>query len=457
MIRAFLEKVGLLSSKRGNKHARTKGQSPQIIPRNQHGISRKDISENALKVLYRLNKHGYGAYLVGGGVRDLLLGLHPKDFDVATDATPDEVRRIFRNCRLIGRRFRLAHVYFGYDIVEVATFRGKVDAVTEDMAHSDKGMILRDNVYGTMMEDVWRRDFTINALYYNIADFSVVDYAGGYADLKAKKLRIIGEPLERYREDPVRMLRAIRFASKVGFEIPKELSEPMKALKELITHVSSARLFEEVMKMFHSGSALASFEKLMEHNLFDVLFPATAKALNQSPYPTRALLNLVFKNTDVRINEHKTVTPSFIIAALLWHPICIRAEKYIEDGVAFYPARMAAIEDMLREQIARVSIPKRITQGARDIWLLQMRLNKRQGKRALQMMEEQRFRAAFDFLEVRAQSGEPVKELFTWWQNFIDADEGTKRSMLKALGTNKKKGRKRSRKRGESTTPKEAN
>ncbi len=455
MIRAFLEKVGLLSRRRAKKHTAKAGQAPLIIERSQHGISRKDISENALKVLYRLNKHGYGAYLVGGGVRDLLLGLHPKDFDVATDATPDEVRRIFRNCRLIGRRFRLAHVYFGHDIIEVATFRGKIDAVTEDMAHSDKGMILRDNVYGTMMEDVWRRDFTINALYYNIADFSVVDYAGGYADLKAKKLRIIGEPLERYREDPVRMLRAIRFASKVGFEIPKELSVPMRELKDLISHVSSARLFEEVMKMFHSGSAMAAFEKLLEHDLFEVLFPATAAALSQTTYPTHTLLSLVFKNTDNRINQHKTVTPAFIIAALLWHPICLRAQKYIDDGVAIYPARMAAIEDMLREQIARVSIPKRIVQGAREIWLLQMRLSKRQGKRALQMMEEQRFRAAFDFLEVRALSGEPVNELFAWWQTFIDSDEPTRRTMLKALGGTKKKGRKRSRRRSEST-PKEA-
>ncbi|MGD9591728.1 MAG: polynucleotide adenylyltransferase PcnB [Candidatus Berkiella sp.] len=453
MIRAFLKKVGLLTRKDDQKQAKGLSHAPRIIARKEHGISRKDISENALKVLYRLNKHGYGAYLVGGGVRDLLLGLHPKDFDVATDATPDEVRRIFRNCRLIGRRFRLAHVYFGHDIIEVATFRGKVDENTQELTHSDKGMILRDNVYGSMMEDVWRRDFTINALFYNIKDFSVVDYVGGYDDLKSKKLCMIGEPQERYREDPVRMLRAIRFAAKVGFEIPAALSEPMLALKELITHVSSARLFEEVMKMFHSGHARAAYEKLLQHGLFECLFPATAHSLSDATYPTHELLNIVFNNTDKRINEHKTVTPAFIIAALLWHPICIRAQKYIDDGEAVYPAQMAAIEDLLREQIQRVSIPKRIVQGARDIWLLQMRLSKRQGKRAIQMMTEQRFRAAFDFLEVRALSGEPVKELFTWWQTFIDSDDGARRNMLKALGTKKK--RKRFRKRGEST-PKEA-
>ncbi|MBS0288177.1 MAG: polynucleotide adenylyltransferase PcnB [Proteobacteria bacterium] len=429
MIRAFLKKVGLLSD--------NQEQSPLIIPRKKHGISRKDISENALKVLYRLNKHGYGAYLVGGGVRDLLLGLHPKDFDVATDATPDEVRRIFKNCRLIGRRFRLAHVYFGHDIVEVATFRGKDQTSNEALAHSEKGMILRDNVYGTIKEDVWRRDFTINALYYNIKDFSVVDYVGGYADLKAKKLRIIGSPKERYREDPVRMLRAIRFACKVGFEIPKELSAPMKELKELISHVSSARLFEEMMKMFHSGAAKLAYENLLQQDLFDALFPATAKALGQTTYPTHALLTTVFENTDKRIKEHKTVTPAFIVAALLWHPICLHAQKYVDEGMTVYMARMKAIEDMLREQIKLISMPKRIVQGARDIWLLQMRLGKRQGKRALQLIAEPRFRAAFDFLEVRAHCGEPVKDLATWWKTFIDANEEQRRIMIKALGGKK--------------------
>lgn len=437
MIRAFLKKVGLLSDQQS--------QSPIIIPRKTHGISRKDISENALKVLYRLNKHGYGAYLVGGGVRDLLLGLHPKDFDVATDATPEEVRRIFKNCRLIGRRFRLAHVYFGHDIVEVATFRTKVENSNEEITHSDKGMILRDNVYGTIKEDVLRRDFTINALYYNIKDFSVVDYVGGYADLKAKKLRMIGQPLERYREDPVRMLRAIRFACKVGFEIPKELSAPMKDLKELLSHVSSARLFEEMMKMFHSGAAKAAFDRLLKHDLFDTLFPATFKALGQKTYPTQELLNVVFENTDKRIKEHKTVTPAFIVAALLWYPICLHAQKYIDDGMTVYMARMKAMEDMLREQLKLISMPKRIVQGARDIWLLQMRLGKRQGKRAFQLIAEPRFRAAFDFLEVRAQCGEPVKELATWWKSFIDASDETRSVMVKALGG--KKGRRRKPKR----------
>lgn len=449
MIRAFLVKVGILS----NKSAKAGGASsdePIIIERSQHGISRANISENALKVLYRLHRSGYQAYLVGGGVRDLLLGLHPKDFDVVTDAKPEEVRRVFRNCRLIGRRFRLAHVYFGHDIVEVATFRGKTDDATEDLSHSEKGMILRDNVYGTLSEDVWRRDFTFNALYYNIADFSIVDYTGGYADLKAKRLQMIGDASVRYREDPVRMLRAIRFACKVGFEIPKALSEPMGELKELLNHVSSGRLFEEMMKMFHSGTAYLVYEQLIKHKLFSALFPATAEALEQTTFPTHELLKIVFQNTDKRIQQQKTVTPSFIVAGLLWHPICLQAQTYIDNGMAIFPARIQAIEDLLRQQGQRISIPKRIVQGAREIWLLQMRLVRRHGKRAQQLMMEPRFRAAFDFLELRALAGEPVQELATWWQEYIEGDINKRKDLIKALGYKKRK-KKRRRREGSDT------
>lgn len=437
MIRAFLEKVGILTKNI------TKGgpsnEPPTIIPRAEHGISRSGISENALKVLYRLHNHGYQAYLVGGGVRDLLLGLHPKDFDVVTNAKPEEVRRVFRNCRLIGRRFRLAHVYFGHDIIEVATFRGISKVSSEEISHSEQGMILRDNVYGTIAEDVWRRDFTINALYYNIADFSLVDYVGGYADIKAKRFRMIGDVGQRYREDPVRMLRGIRFACKVGFELPKELVQPIYELKELISHVSSARLFEEMMKMFHSGAACPIFENLVEHHLFGELFPSTSKSLQETTYPTEKLLKIVFQNTDKRIKEQKTVTPSFIVAALLWHPICSKAQAYIDNGMAIFPARMQAIEELLRQQAQRVSIPKRIVQGARDIWLLQMRLIRRHGKRVGQLITEPRFRAAFDFLELRAEAGEPVKDIVQWWQDYIKGDASKRRSLMKEISHIKKR------------------
>ncbi|MCS5710211.1 polynucleotide adenylyltransferase PcnB [Candidatus Berkiella aquae] len=443
MIRALIKKVGFLFGKAQPTTAKI-GQ-PIVIPRSQHGISRKEISENALKVLYRLNKHGYEAYLVGGSVRDLLLGLHPKDFDVVTNAKPEEVRRVFRNCRLIGRRFRLAHVYFGHDIIEVATFRGKTDAPSEDISHSEQGMILRDNVYGTIAEDVWRRDFTINALYYNIADFSIVDYVGGFADLKAKRMRMIGDVKQRYREDPVRILRAVRFAAKANIELSKELTQPIAELKELLHHISSARLFEEVMKMFHSGVASRIYQELKTNGLLAELFPITDDSIKKNVHPMDALLGIVFQSTDNRIRAEKPVTPSFIVAALLWYPIVERTTALMEKGIPFIPARMQATEELLSQQAKRISIPKRITLGAREIWQLQMRLEKRHGKRAQQLISEQRFRAAYDFLEMRAQIGEDVNDLYEWWRAYIDGDAAIRKELLKKV--NQPTGRRKRRKR----------
>ena len=420
---------------------------PIVIPRSEHGVSRKDISENALKVLYRLNRHGYEAYLVGGSVRDLLLGLHPKDFDVVTNAKPEEVRRVFRNCRLIGRRFRLAHVYFGHDIIEVATFRGKTDEPSDDISHSEQGMILRDNVYGTIAEDVWRRDFTINALYYNIADYSIVDYVGGFADIKAKHMRMIGDVKQRYREDPVRILRAIRFAAKANFELDKTLTQPIAELKEMLHHISSARLFEEVMKMFHSGVATRIYQELKNHGLLAELFPITDDSVKKSTYPTDALLCKVFQSTDNRIRADKSVTPAFIVSALLWHPILERTQVLMDKGMPLLPARLQAAEELLQRQGKRVSIPKRITLGAREIWQFQLRLEKRHGKRAHQLMTEQRFRAAYDFLEMRAQVGENVKELYEWWKAYIDGDADIRKQLMQSLsapsGRRKQKRRKK--------------
>lgn len=445
MIRALIKKVGYLL-KRNHSSEITAGQ-PLVIPRNEHGVSRKDISENALKVLYRLNRHGYEAYLVGGSVRDLLLGLHPKDFDVVTNAKPEEVRRVFRNCRLIGRRFRLAHVYFGHDIIEVATFRGKTEDPSDDISHSEQGMILRDNVYGTIAEDVWRRDFTINALYYNIADYSIVDYVGGFADIKAKHMRMIGDVKQRYREDPVRILRAIRFAAKANFELDKTLTQPILELKEMLHHISSARLFEEVMKMFHSGVATRIYQELKNHGLLAELFPITDDSVKKNIYPTDALLNRVFQSTDSRIRADKSVTPSFIVAALLWHPILERTQILMDKGMSLLPARLQAAEELLQRQGKRVSIPKRITLGAREIWQFQLRLEKRHGKRAHQLMNEQRFRAAYDFLEMRAQVGENVKELYEWWKAYIEGDADIRKQLMLSLsspsGRRKQKRRKK--------------
>lgn len=442
MIKAFLIKVGILS----------KNKNLVIIPRDEHSISHQQISENALKVLYRLNKQGHSAYLVGGGVRDLLLGNQPKDFDVVTDAKPEEVRQIFRNCRLIGRRFRLAHIYFGYDIVEVATFRGKAEEANEEHLHSKEGMILRDNVYGTIAEDVLRRDFTINALYYNISDHSVVDYVGGMADLKAKRLRMIGDPRKRFREDPVRMLRAIRFAAKTQFILTRELKEAIRSSKELITHVSSSRLFEEVIKMFHSGAASEAYRMLKEEGLFALLFPDTAACLGDQNDIANLFLQAVFENTDRRVKENKSIAPFFVISALLWHPMCRCAQEYVQKGLPLYAARAKATEEVLARQIKKVSLPKRITQAMREIWLLQLRLQKPKIRRLNEMLEDPRFRAGYDFLELRAKAKEPGAEMATWWQEYIESDP-SKRKVLEARLERQDPGkRKRFRKRKKSET-----
>lgn len=435
MLRAILKLVKYVFKKRGVSPI-----SPLVIRRDQHTISRADISDKALKVLYRLQRHGFEAYLVGGSVRDLLLQLRPKDFDVVTNARPEEIQRVFRNCRLIGRRFRLAHIYFGSEIIEVATFRGKAQGAT---THAKHGMILRDNVYGALSDDVWRRDFTINALYYNIADFSLMDYVGGFDDLKAKRLRMIGDVATRYREDPVRMLRAIRFASKIGFTLSEEITAPMADLKSLLAHVSPARLFEEVLKLLHSGSAVMVYEALLQHQLFAHLFPLTFECLQHKRYPTDALLRAVFQSTDDRIKQGKNVTPAFAIAALLWHPILVQAEQYVQSGMTFFPARLRAIEALLAKQAEQLTMPKKIVQGVRDIWMLQMRLQKRLGKHAETLMEAPRFRAAFDFLLLRSEAGEPIQALAQWWHAYVEGGMKERKHLLQSLrkGSQKKQGK----------------
>jgi poly(A) polymerase len=313
---------------------------PRIIPRPEHNVSRAQISQNAVKVLYRLREAGYQAFLVGGGVRDLLLGREPKDFDIATDAHPDDVRRLFRNCRLIGRRFRLAHVYFGRDIVEVATFRaadGNDEPDQDDdqslLLKDEAGRILRDNRYGTIDDDVWRRDFTANALYYNIADFSIWDYAGGVDDIRAGVLRLIGEPEGRYREDPVRLLRAVRFAAKLGFRIEPATEAPLRTLAPLLEAVPPARLFEEILKLFLGGYAVPSYELLRRHGLFSYLFPAVGALLDsEAGGPYRALLLEALANTDERVAADEPVTAVFLFSVLLWGPVRQRAARLEEAG-----------------------------------------------------------------------------------------------------------------------------
>jgi len=406
--------------------------TPTIIPRPEHTLSRADISENALKVLYRLKQHGYQAYLVGGGVRDLLLGREPKDFDVATDARPEQVREVFRNCRLIGRRFRLAHVHFGREIIEVATFRGPAQVDDEDR-RVENGMILRDNVYGTLEEDALRRDFTVNALYYNIADFSVVDYVGGMDDLRAGLLRLLGDPEQRYREDPVRMLRAVRFASKLGFNIEPSCERPLFEMGELLQVVPSARLFDEVLKLFMAGTALIAFEKLRHYGLFGHLFPATEAALarEEEAFPI-TFVNRGLYNTDVRIEEGKPVTPAFLFAVLLWEPVRLRARELEAEGIPPFPAMQQAGSEVVIAQQPVVAQPKRFSLPMREIWNLQHRFTQRGGKRPHRLLTHPRFRAAYDFMLLRAEAGEVEQELAEWWTAFEAEHAGDREKAVPA-------------------------
>lgn len=394
---------------------------PTVIPRPEHQVSRANISPNALKVLYRLKDAGYQAHLVGGGVRDLLLGREPKDFDIATDAHPDEVRKLFRNCRLIGRRFRLAHVMFGREIIEVATFRALQEPGESNGEHhvDGEGRIVRDNVYGSIGDDAFRRDFTVNALYYNIDDFSIIDYAGGVDDVQAGVLRLIGDPDIRYREDPVRMLRAVRFATKLGFRLAKDTEQPIQALAPLLGDIPPARLFDEMLKLFMGGSALANFEMLRHYGLFGQLFPLTEQSLTheENHFPL-TLISHGMANTDVRIAEGKPVTPAFLFAVFLWQPVRERAAQLEAEGQHPAQALQHAGAQIIAEQAAVMATPRRFSLPMREIWMLQLRLETKGGRRSMRVLGHPRFRAAYDFLLLRAQAGEVPVELGDWWTQY---------------------------------------
>lgn len=418
--------------------------APHIVPRAAHNISREDISDQALKVLYRLHKAGYAAYLVGGGVRDLLLGFKPKDFDVATDALPEEVKELFRNCRLIGRRFRLAHIHFGREIVEVATFRGQHGDGDEDEALVRDGMIVRDNVYGTLEEDAWRRDFTVNALYYNIADFSLVDYTGGLEDLNHRRLRLIGDPAIRLQEDPVRILRAIRFAAKLDFAIDADLQAHIEQHKQRLEAVAPARLFDEVLKLFLAGHAEKTFEQLRRFEVLETLFAPSARLLAREDAYLERFTHHALRNTDTRIAQGKPVTPAFLFAALLWGPVRERARELEEQGMSQVQAMQEAGHAVIGEQIQQVSIPKRFRLPIREIWSTQVRLAQRRGRKPLWLLSHPRFRAAYDFLLLRREAGElELEDLCQWWTEFQEADEEGRSQMLQKLQGSRKPRRRR--------------
>jgi len=404
-------------------------------------LSRADVSKNALKVLYRLKDAGYQAFLVGGSVRDLLLNRRPKDFDIATDAHPEEVRALFSNSRLIGRRFRLAHVRFGREIIEVATFRATGSQQGEDdgQVFHASGRILSDNVYGTIEEDAWRRDFTINALYYNIADNSIWAFADGLTDLRERQLRLIGEPERRYREDPVRMLRAARFAAKLDFDVHPDTAAPIPAMADLIDGVPAARLFDEFLKMFQSGHALASYRNLRKLGLFSHLFPVTQRWLSDDEAdsnPANDMIERALANTDQRIVERKPITPMFLFGVFLWLPVKSRAAELMAGGNGYSEAEalMAATSDVSSRQAQRIALPRRFGFPMQEMLQLQPRFLKKKGRRAMNLLSHRRFRAAYDLMLLRASVGEVATEVAEFWTNVQNMSTSAQRGVFGLKG-----------------------
>jgi poly(A) polymerase len=463
----------------------TPAAAPRIISRSEHTISRSHISPNALRVLYRLRDAGFMAFLVGGCVRDLLIGIEPKDFDVATDALPEELKRLFRNCRLVGRRFRLAHVFFGRDIIEVATFRAtsapsqgdeplpaadpedgespeldepgldaepvEAEPIVRPRAAGRRGAgagdddsgarmldasgrILRDNVYGTIDEDVWRRDFTANALYYNIADFSLWDYVGGFEDVAGRTLKLIGDPETRFREDPVRMLRAARFEAKLGFTIDPPTARPIGALRELLAAVPPARLFDETLKLFLTGHGARSLPVLRRRGLLGALLPTVEAYFASHPGSlVEKLLIQGLENTDARVATDKPVTPTFLFALLLYGPIAGIIEATPPERWHELATILDACDQATREGQSRIAIPKRFSLGVREMFALQPRLEHPRGRRALRVLEHPRFRAAYDLLLLRAQFGLAPAEMAQWWTRLQEVSVEERGTMADAL------------------------
>jgi poly(A) polymerase len=409
------------ANERGRRRGRNTPSRPtaRVIERAEHGISRKHISPNALRVLYRLKDAGFQGYIVGGAVRDLLLGIQPKDFDVATNATPEQVKSLFRNCRLIGRRFRLAHVVYGPEIIEVATFRALSDDGSGER-HMVDGRIVRDNVYGSIEDDALRRDFTVNALYYTIEDFSVRDYVGGYDDVRAGVLRLIGDIDERLTEDPVRMLRAVRLAAKLGLKIEPELAKAIPRLAPLIAGSAPARLFDELLKLFMSGHAAESFQGLTATGLLREFLPETAQAL-AAHGDGAGLIEAALANTDARILADKSVTPAFLLAALLWPAAKARANAMLKRGDDPQLAWTQASTRVLTEQGARIALPRRFTLPLQEIWLLQLRFTQLTRKKAMRTLAHPRFRAAYDFFVLRAQHEPALVPLVAAWEQLQHA------------------------------------
>lgn len=422
---------------------------PMIVQRQEHGIQRRQFSANALKVIERLQQAGFQAYVVGGCIRDLLLDTRPKDFDVATSATPEEIRALFRNARLIGRRFRLAHVRFGREIIELATFRGSGDSDDVDSQRrviEDGGRVTRDNVFGTEAEDARRRDFTINALMYDPATETIRDHVGGYDDVRQRRLRLIGDPVSRYREDPVRLLRAVRFMVKLDLTMEPGTGGPIVAMAPLLDDIPPARLFDEILKLFLAGHAWPTYQALVRQALWPQLFPG----LFADPSEPPRLVEQALKNTDQRIAEGLPVTPGFLFAAFLWQRVKARADALVASGTAPVDALAEAGEEAIVAQARKVALHRRFSTIAKEIWCMQPRFERRRGQRAVRLINERRFRAAYDFLLLRVAEEPELAELAQWWTDIQAVDQEARMTMIQAApdgGGGGKKRRRRPRKR----------
>ncbi|HSI44122.1 MAG TPA: polynucleotide adenylyltransferase PcnB [Methylotenera sp.] len=430
------------ASSKKNRIAKDK-ETAQVITQAKHKIDRKLLSNAAFKTVEGLQKAGFEAYIVGGAVRDLLLNRIPKDFDVATDATPEEVNRIFRRSRIIGRRFRLVHVLFGDETIEVSTFRGSHLDSVGDSKVTDSGRIIRDNVFGSIVDDAIRRDFTANALYYDPSNQEVLDFHNGFADIRAGILRIIGKPETRYAEDPVRMLRAVRLSAKLGLKIDASTMAPIAKMADLLQDVPPSRLFDEMLKLFLSGHAIESVSALREQHLHHGLLPMLDVVLEQ-PMGERFVM-LALKNTDDRILSGKSANPSFLFATLLWHEVLAAWETYKAQNQPPIPALHMAMSEVIATQAEKLAIHNRYTATMKEIWGMQPRFEQRAGKRPFGLLTHPRYRAGYDFLLLRCESGELPMELGEWWTKFADADSETRTSMLQ-VDTGPKKRKKRNRK-----------
>jgi poly(A) polymerase len=449
MIRKFLNRVFSRNPSTPASSTRSSSGGPHIIPRDQHGIARDHINSCALKVTSGLQEAGYSAFIVGGAARDLLLGLEPKDYDVATNATPEEVRAIFRRSRIIGRRFRLVHVMCGSETVEVSTFRGGTSVGDDEgistSTHADEhGRLLRDNIFGSQEEDAKRRDFTANALFFDPVHEEIWDYLNGYEDIQARRLRIIGDPIRRYREDPVRMLRVVRLAAKLDMQIDPDTADPIGDLAPLLQNVPPSRLFDEMLKLLLSGHALACVLDLRTRGLHHGLLPMLDVILEQ-PLGER-FITLALKNTDERVHQEKPVSPGFLFAALLWHEVVATWNVRQAAGEKLIPALHQAMDDVLAVQNDNLAIPRRFDAIMKEIWAMQPRFTGRSGRRPFRLLEHPRFRAAYDFMLLRCESGEVDMELGKWWETFQHAGTAQREAMLLKDETQKKRKRSRGRK-----------